>query len=58
MGSAHHVGLRPPSMVNTPGDVRGFDARTGALLWTFETIPEPGEEGSETWLEGSGSYTG
>ncbi|MDH3269727.1 MAG: PQQ-binding-like beta-propeller repeat protein [Gemmatimonadota bacterium] len=58
VGSAHHVGLRPPSMINTPGDVRGFDARTGELLWTFKTIPEPGEEGNDTWLEESWSYTG
>jgi len=58
VGSAHHVGMRPPSMVNTPGDVRGFDARTGELLWTFHTIPEPGEAGVETWLEDSWSYTG
>jgi quinoprotein glucose dehydrogenase len=58
VGSAHHVGLRPPSMVNTPGDVRGYDVRTGQLLWTFKTIPEAGEEGSESWLEDSGQYTG
>ncbi len=58
VGSAHHVGLRPPSRVNTPGDVRGFDVRTGALVWTFKTIPEPGEEGADTWLEDSWSYTG
>ncbi|MDA0327417.1 MAG: PQQ-binding-like beta-propeller repeat protein [Gemmatimonadetes bacterium] len=58
VGSAHHVGLRPPSRINTPGDVRGFDARTGRLLWTFKTIPEAGEEGHETWLEGSSTYTG
>jgi quinoprotein glucose dehydrogenase len=58
VGSAHHVGLRPPSRVNTPGDVRGFDARSGELLWTFRTIPEPGEEGNDTWLEDSWSYTG
>jgi quinoprotein glucose dehydrogenase len=58
VGSAHHVGMRPPSMTNTPGDVRGFDARTGRLLWTFETIPEPGEFGSDTWLEDSNAYTG
>jgi quinoprotein glucose dehydrogenase len=58
VGSAHHVGMRPPSMVNTPGDVRGFDVRTGELLWTFHTIPEPGEAGIETWLEDSWSYTG
>ena len=58
VGSAHHVGMRPPSMVNTPGDVRGFDARTGELLWTFHTIPERGEPGADTWLEDSWAYTG
>ena len=25
-----------------PGDVRGFDARTGRLLWTFNTVPTVG----------------
>lgn len=32
-----------------PGDIRAFDARTGALRWTFHTIPHPGEPGYETW---------
>jgi len=41
-----------------PGDVRGFDASSGKLLWTFRTIPRTGETGSESWLEDSGSYTG
>jgi quinoprotein glucose dehydrogenase len=41
-----------------PGDVRGYDARTGALRWTFHTIPEAGEPGAETWLEDSWRYTG
>jgi quinoprotein glucose dehydrogenase len=36
-----------------PGDVRGFDARSGRLLWTFHTVPQAGEPGSETWLEDS-----
>jgi quinoprotein glucose dehydrogenase len=58
VGSAHHVGMRPPSRVNTPGDVRGYDARTGVLLWTFRTIPEFGEEGYETWQNESATYTG
>ena len=35
------------------GDVRAWDARTGKLVWTFHTIPQPGEAGHETWLEGS-----
>ncbi len=58
VGAALHVGLRPPYRVNTPGDIRGFDARTGRLLWTFHTIPEPGEFGHDTWLENPWSYTG
>src|SRR5438067_984103 len=35
------------------GDIRGWDAKTGKLLWTFHTVPRPGEAGSETWPEGS-----
>jgi quinoprotein glucose dehydrogenase len=31
------------------GDIRGWDARTGALLWTFHTVPRAGEPGVETW---------
>jgi len=58
VGPAFLVGFRPPSMKNVKGDVRGFDARTGELLWTFHTIPEPGEPGSESWEEGSAEYTG
>ena len=33
-----------------PGDVRGYDVRTGEQLWSFHTIPRPGELGNETWL--------
>ncbi len=32
-----------------PGDIRAFDVHTGALRWTFHTIPRPGEFGYETW---------
>ncbi len=31
------------------GDIRGWDANTGKLLWTFHTVPRPGEPGYETW---------
>jgi glucose dehydrogenase len=30
-------------------DVRGFDVRTGRLLWTFHVVPQAGEFGHETW---------
>ncbi len=32
-----------------PEDVRGFDARTGKLLWTFHVVPHAGEFGTDTW---------
>ena len=31
------------------GDIRGWDAYTGKLVWTFHTVPRPGEPGIETW---------
>jgi quinoprotein glucose dehydrogenase len=34
---------------SAPGDIRAFDVRTGKLVWTFHTIPRPGEFGYETW---------
>ena len=36
--------------VGQPGDTRTYDARTGAKLWEFHTVPRPGEIGHETWL--------
>jgi len=32
-----------------PGHIRAFDVRTGKLVWRFNTIPQPGEPGHETW---------
>ena len=34
---------------SAPGDIRAFDVRTGALVWTFHTVPRPGELGADTW---------
>jgi quinoprotein glucose dehydrogenase len=31
------------------GDARALDARTGAKLWDFHSVPHPGEPGNETW---------
>jgi quinoprotein glucose dehydrogenase len=31
------------------GDVRAWDVRTGKLVWTFHSVPRPGETGHETW---------
>jgi quinoprotein glucose dehydrogenase len=43
-----HGGV-PETSPSAPGDVRGWDVKTGRLLWTFHTIPHPGEFGYETW---------
>jgi quinoprotein glucose dehydrogenase len=32
-----------------PENIRGFDAQTGKLLWTFNVVPQAGEPGNETW---------
>ena len=53
VGAAHRTGGRPRSKFNTKGDIRGFDVRSGELLWTFHTIPEAGEIGFESWLSGN-----
>ena len=42
----------------SPGDVRGYDVRTGKLLWTFHTIPRVNEFGHNTWLYESSQYSG
>ncbi len=31
------------------GDIRGWDAKTGRLVWSFHTVPRAGEPGVETW---------
>jgi quinoprotein glucose dehydrogenase len=35
--------------VGPAGDTRAWDARTGNLVWTFHSVPRPGEAGHETW---------
>ena len=58
VGSAHISGRSQPTPENIPGDIRGFDARTGEFLWSFHVVPEEGEPGAETWEGDSNQYTG
>jgi quinoprotein glucose dehydrogenase len=58
VGVAFSAGGAPPSKVAVPGWVRAFDAHTGALKWSFHTIPQGGETGAETWLDNSWQYSG
>jgi quinoprotein glucose dehydrogenase len=42
----------------SPGDIRAYDVRTGALRWSFHTIPHPGEYGFDTWPKDAWTYSG
>jgi quinoprotein glucose dehydrogenase len=52
------VGDRLVYRNDPPGDIRAFDAHTGKQVWTFHTIPQPGELGNDTWQQDSWSFTG
>ncbi len=41
-----------------PGDIRAYNVRTGAIDWSFHTIPHPGEPGYETWPKDAWKYSG
>ena len=41
-----------------PGDLRAFDVVTGKLVWTFHTVPHPGEMGYDTWPPDAWKYIG
>ena len=58
VGSAFKEGMTVPTHNNTKGLVRAFDVKSGKLLWTFHTIPKPGEFGNDTWENGSWATNG
>jgi quinoprotein glucose dehydrogenase len=58
VGAALLGGTTPPTMNNVPGYIRGYDVRSGKLLWTFHTVPKAGEFGYDTWQEQSAEHTG
>ena len=41
-----------------PGHIRAYHVKTGALVWTFHTVPQPGEVGYETWPKDAWKYVG
>ena len=58
IGSSMREGATVPTHNNTKGLVRAFDVRTGKQIWRFNTIPLPGEPGSETWENNSSADNG
>ena len=53
VGSATGEGYMSP-----PGDIRAYDVVTGRLVWTFHTVPRPGEFGYDTWPKEAWKYIG
>jgi quinoprotein glucose dehydrogenase len=46
------MGCRVPDIYDAqPGYIRAYDCQTGKLVWTFHTVPLPGEPGYETWTK-------
>lgn len=58
VGASFPVGLAPVSKKQVPGNIMGYDVKTGKQLWVFHTIPQRGEEGNETWEQDSWKFTG
>ncbi len=58
VGSSFKEGMTIHAHNNTKGLVRAFDVRSGKLLWTFNTIPRPGEFGNDTWQNDSWKENG
>jgi len=46
------------ALPTSPGDIRAYDVRSGALRWSFHSIPHPGEPGYETWPKQAWEYSG
>lgn len=44
-----HIGPQLTEPRGQSGNSRAFDAVTGTKLWEYNTIPQPGEPGHDTW---------
>jgi len=58
VGNSHEQGYNQSRIENVPGDILGYDAKTGEFLWKFNVLPRPGEFGHETWESDAWQYTG
>jgi quinoprotein glucose dehydrogenase len=58
VGNSAEQGYNQTRQENVPGDILGYDARTGDLLWKFNVIPRPGEFGHETWENDAWQWSG
>ena len=58
VGNSAEQGYNQTRVENVPGDILGYDAKTGKFLWKFHVIPRPGEFGHDTWENDAWRWTG
>ncbi|MGE4055443.1 MAG: hypothetical protein AB7F99_11655, partial [Vicinamibacterales bacterium] len=58
VGNSAEQGYNQTRRENVPGDILGYDARTGKFMWKFHVIPRPGEYGHDTWENDAWQWTG
>jgi glucose dehydrogenase len=58
VGNSAEQGYHQTRQENVPGDILGYDVKTGKFLWKFHVIPRPGEAGHETWGNDAWRTTG
>ena len=58
VGNSAEQGYNQTRIENVPGDILGYDARTGKFMWKFHVIPRPGEFGHDTWENDAWKWTG
>jgi quinoprotein glucose dehydrogenase len=58
VGNSAEQGYNQSRIENIPGDILGYDKRTGKFLWKFNVLPGPGEFGHETWENDAWKWTG
>ncbi|MEP6602238.1 MAG: PQQ-binding-like beta-propeller repeat protein, partial [Nitrospirota bacterium] len=44
--------------LSPPGDIRAYNVITGKMVWSFHTVPHPGEFGYDTWSKDAWKYSG
>jgi quinoprotein glucose dehydrogenase len=58
VGNSAEQGYNQSRIEMIPGDILGYDAKTGEFLWKFNVLPGPGEFGHETWENDAWKWTG
>ncbi|NOX69253.1 MAG: PQQ-binding-like beta-propeller repeat protein [Gammaproteobacteria bacterium] len=58
IGNSAEQGYNQSRIENIPGDILGYDKKTGEFLWKFNVLPRPGEFGHDTWENDAWEWTG